>query len=79
YGDITYNLKDTTFYKGNVRNGDEIMFTTAGQSAACGTYLELHDTEYLMGLKLRNGVYWADICGLDEEWSTVKDEDKASV
>lgn len=32
-----------------------------------------------MGLSLHNGVYLADICGLDEEWSTVSDEDKATV
>lgn len=43
YGDITYTLRETTFYKGSFRNGDEIEFTTAGQSAACGTYLELDE------------------------------------
>lgn len=79
YGDITYTLENTQFFKGAFRDGDEISFTTAGQSAACGTYLELDEVQYLMGLSLRNGVYTADLCGLDEDWETVSDDDKASV
>lgn len=79
HGDITYTLENTQFFKGTFRDGDEISFTTAGQSAACGTYLELDEVQYLMGLSLRNGIYTADFCGLHEDWGTVSDDDKASV
>ena len=79
-GDITYTLEKTKLYKGAFDDGDEISFITAGQIDACGTYLEVDGrTKYLMGLHLTNGMYTADICGLDEPLESITDEDMASV
>ncbi|CAM9199608.1 unnamed protein product, partial [Laminaria digitata] len=78
--DVTYNLKYTNFYKGDIQNEEEIWFTTAGSFAACGVYHELGQ-EYLMGLSKGEdeGSFTASSCGLYEDWSSVSREDKAAV
>ena len=78
---ITYTLGgDTKFFKGDFGDGGKISFTTASTDAECGVYLELHE-EYVMSLSGRNGepLYTASLCGLDENWSNVSDEDKAAL
>lgn len=72
----------TTLYKGDPDVGDaqEVTFTTERHSSKCGVYLEVGE-EYLIGLDQKNddGDLTANSCGLVEEWSSVSDEDKASV
>eukprot|EP00904_Undaria_pinnatifida_P009038 jgi/Undpi1/5264/HiC_scaffold_2.g00545.m1 len=79
---VTYTVELTTLYKGDPDVGDaqEVTFTTERHSSKCGVYLEVGE-EYLIGLDQKNddGDLTANSCGLVEEWSSVSDEDKASV
>ncbi|CAM9651784.1 unnamed protein product, partial [Laminaria digitata] len=80
--DVTYTLDTIALYKGepDVSYAQEVQFTTRGNYYLCGVELEI-GVEYLIGLsrKTHSNTLTAETCDLVAEWSSVSDEDKASV
>ena len=87
--DVTYTVAVNTLYKEelNVEYAEEISIVTAGSIAACGVLLKLHE-EYLIGLHRsgasifnpsQDGQLRFSVCGLVRVWSSVTDEDVASL
>lgn len=59
-------------------DAQEITFTSNSQSSACGVTLDKGE-EYLLDLYQTDDGLTASLCGLVNEWTSVSDEDKASV
>lgn len=72
--DVIFTVDTITLYKSepNVEYAQEISFTTAGNSAACGINLEI-DEEYLIHLYRYNGQLTGNSCGGTKSWSSVSE------
>lgn len=87
--DVTYRVAVNTLYKEepNVEYPEEIDIVTGGNGALCGVSLRLHE-EYLLALYRSGGSIFnpeqedqlrVSICDLVRVWSSVTDEDEATL
>jgi len=85
---VTYTVEVTTVFEGDTGGESEISFVTAGNSAACGVFLEIGQ-EYVLALAPAvdnplepagiEGQLSIEACGLYRAWDELPDEERTDL